>query len=118
MSGSVGETASKLSEGTENSVFGVSIMNGFHSMTLTVSTVTTNNTAEGDPANNVTTTNFTLSDQGTFSGTDEQGNLTFKSIEELDAHLVKYLQDYSDSRTRGGHKFPAQVEIHQVQEPE
>lgn len=109
MDGSVAQTATTLSADTENSVFGVSMADGYHTMTLTVTTQElVGPTPDGSP---LTATTFTLSDQGTNSGTLRQGNLNFNSGAALDQHLTDYIKNSSPGN------FPANVEIHQIVNP-
>lgn len=114
---SVGATAENQADvgSGESSVFGVSIMDGYHTMTLTVSkTVLNGPTEDGTP---LTASTFTLSDQGTRT-TDNAGNKTFDSAEALDQHLENYMQGHQDQRTQGGYQFPSIIEIHQIKQPD
>lgn len=63
----------------------------------------------------LTTTTFTLSDQGTET-TDQVGNTTFNSTKALDAYIEKYVKDRQGIRTKGGYEYPAKVEIHQIKQ--
>ena len=102
----------------ESAVFGVSIMGGYHTMTLTatnnvlVPSISVPGLDISTPA--ITYTSFTLSDQGTTYGTLGKGNSSFSSAEGLDAGLSIYVQSQAKAKTQSGTPFPATIELHQI----
>lgn len=118
---SVGQYAAAGTQGApagESAVYGVSVMGGYHSMTLTVSTTVIIPSFQipftdvSTPA--LTATTFTLSDQGTAMGTIGKGNITFNSAAALDSHLVNYVQANSSATTSNGSSYKALIELHQI----
>ena len=119
LNGSVGDyvnsALSKVPVG-QSVAFGVSIMDGYHTMTLTASTqIIIPEVVLPDvkiPA--VTATSYTLSDQGTLNGTGLRGNLTFNSPKGLDIALTNYVKSQAGATTNSGSPFPAIVQLHQI----
>ncbi|RFM27671.1 hypothetical protein [Deminuibacter soli] len=101
----------------KSAVFGVSIMGGYHTMTLTA----TNNVLVPSlpiPGTDISTppitfTTFTMSDQGTIA-TLGRGNLKYQSASALDGGLATYIHSQMNARTEGGSPFPATIELHQI----
>ena len=106
---SIGKYVSDKTDGVkqleEFTVFGVSIMDGYHTMTLTATQVKILGT---------TFDIFILSDQGTNYGTEKKGNIVFLSAKQLDKHLTKYVKKNNDARIKGKYFYPAKIELHQI----
>ena len=101
----VSNESAKLKPG-ESAVYGVSIMDGYHTMTLSVNTFS----LPGIPSLGIKDykeTTFTLSDQGTLYGTMGKGNITFTSTSALDGHLTN-----TGAQTSNGSSYPARIDIH------
>jgi len=117
--GSIGQTildnSTELEVG-QSTVFGVSILDGFHTMTVTATNVElAGPTIDGST---LTATVFTLSDQGTTT-TDGAGNKEFNSTQSLDSHLESYVTDRREIRTpRKEYEYKAILEIHQIKQEE
>ncbi|MBI1343798.1 MAG: hypothetical protein GC171_12750 [Terrimonas sp.] len=100
------EELKEFVQSDNNTVYGVSIMDGYHTMTLTVK-------QDMDPLGYVSTT-YTLSDQGTLWGTLGKGNMTFSTPQALDNHLTDYVKKNSSATTQNGSQYPAKIEIFQI----
>jgi len=101
----------------ESAAYGLSIMGGYHSMTLTVTK--TGGPSETIPNTGIKTADFTsftitLSDQGSFRGTMGHGNLNIKSAEALDTYLTGYVQSQSSQKTKDESFYPATIQLHQI----
>jgi RHS repeat-associated protein len=101
--------AMDLKPGT-SAVFGISIMDGYHTMTLSIS----NNYVSENAKYLGTYINITLSDQGSFSGTMGKGNSDIASFDALDNVLVSYVKSQSTAKTNDGSSYPAKIEVHQI----
>lgn len=118
MDGSVGQHIANVSAPSIPSgevdnittVFGISIMEGYHTMTLTYSKISVFLGAELPK----TIEFFTLHDQGTFAGTDGVGTKVFSSAADLDAHLTNYVMGRAGSRTINNSEYKAKIEVHQI----
>ena len=109
MNGSVGELLAEESKGTENSVFGVSMGDGYHVMTITVTNTPVNGPVNpGDDP--LTQTTYTLSDQG--PGTSGYGNREYDNSSDLDGRLTRYIKNDVPGA------FPATIELHQILNPD
>ncbi|MBP7558042.1 MAG: hypothetical protein KA821_17330 [Chitinophagaceae bacterium] len=96
-------------ENHHGKVYGVSIMGGYHTMTLSVyKTWGVTDMGFGE------VTTYVLSDQGTAWGTVGKGNRVMTKSSEVDTFLLQYVQSQKGARTANGSEFPAQVEVHQI----
>lgn len=109
--GNYATTAADNVKAGTSAVFGVSVMDGYHTMTLSV---TKNEYTIPILDEKVTEYTYTLSDQGTLHGTIGKGNLTFSSAAALDSHLTSYVKSQSAATTSDGSSYPAKIELHQI----
>ena len=91
------QNAAKDLNAGQSAVFGVSIMDGYHTMTLSVS----RERAGGISGMlGLTNTTYTLSDQGTMYGTAFKGNLNVAGAAGINNVLTNYVKENSDQTTR------------------
>jgi RHS repeat-associated protein len=110
METSLGVAVTESAAGTDNSVFGISMADGYHTMTLTVTNEQIAGPVPGGEGG-LTISTFTLSDQGTNTGTFRQGNTVFTSTRDLDQHLTDYIRNSAPGN------FPARIDFHQIINP-
>jgi hypothetical protein len=89
-------------KGDEVNIYGISVMNGYHSMMVTY-----NKDKNGNDV-------FNLFDQGPATSLLD-GNSTFSSAEDLDTAINTYVKDRQDKKTKKGHQYPATVEIFKIE---
>ena len=119
MNGSVGQhivnaSASSIPFGAmdyNTTVFGISIMDGYHTMTATY---TKHTVYAGNKLLEKTFETFTLHDQGTRAGTGGIGTMIFYNVADFDAHLTNYVIGRATVRTNGKSEFKAQIQVHQI----
>ncbi len=101
MSESLGQYLEDNYSGEGVKVYGLSVNDGYHAMTLTYG-----ENEDGEME-------YNLFDQG--PGTSLwSGRKTFTSPEDLDTHLNEYVQDKQDKRTKGGGKYGANIQIYLI----
>lgn len=98
--GSVGGYVRINHSGSGVSIYGVSAMDGYHSMLLTYQI-----------KNDIPI--FTLIDQGPATSI-LTGKSIFHTAMDLDAALEEYVRDKKSKRTRGGHEYPANIQIYRI----
>jgi len=82
------------------SLYGVSAMNGYHSMLVTYRL---KNGAD----------EFSLIDQGPATSL-LSGKSTFHTVSALDKALSEYVRDKQGKRTKGGYEYPANVQVYKI----
>lgn len=97
---SVGYYIVENSGKTGVSVYGVSALDGYHSMIVAY------RVKDGAP-------DFMLVDQGPATSF-VTGKSAFTSAENLDKALSEYVRDKQDKRTQGGYEYPANIQIYQI----
>lgn len=97
---SVGEYVKQNHKGTGVSVYGVSAMNGYHSMLLTYRT-------RGGASE------FSLLDQGPATSLIT-GRSTYHTASEFDSSLEEYVRDRQGKRTKGGYEYPSNIQIYRL----
>lgn len=119
MDGSVGQQIANVSAPSipagamdnNTTVFGISIMDGYHTMTATYTKTTV------FPGTELAKTfeSFTLHDQGTTAGTAGVGTISFSNAADFDAHLTNYVSGRVNARTPGTNfEYKAKIDIHQI----
>jgi hypothetical protein len=97
---SVGDYVIKQYGGNGVSIYGVSALDGYHSMLLTYQKK--NGQSE-----------FVIIDQGPATSY-LSGKLTAHSSKALDEALTDYIRDKQEKRTAGGYQFPANIQIYKI----
>ena len=97
---SVGEYVKKNYGGLGVSIYGVSALDGYHSMLLTYRIK--NGVHE-----------FNLIDQGPATSI-LTGKSTFNTAQGFDTALSEYVRDKQGKRTRGGHQYQANIQIYKI----
>lgn len=97
---SIGDYIKKNYCGKGVSIYGVSTLDGYHSMLLTYQ------------ENNIHS-KFVLIDQGPATSY-LSGKLTAHTSVELDEAITDYVRAKQDMRTAGGYQFPANVQIYKI----
>jgi hypothetical protein len=97
---SVGQYIMKNSGENGVSVYGVSALDGYHSMLVTY------RMKDGSPE-------FMLVDQGPATSFFT-GKSVFSTAEALDKALSEYVRERQDKLTEGGYKYPANIQVYQL----
>ena len=98
---SIGEFVKKNhGAGTGVSIYGVSPLNGYHSILLTYRI-----------KNGIH--DFSLIDQGPATSF-LTGKSTFNTAQALDTSLSDYVRDKQSKRTEGGYEYPAIIQIYKI----
>ncbi|HEY6528905.1 MAG TPA: hypothetical protein VIZ65_09450 [Cellvibrionaceae bacterium] len=98
---SVGDYVKKYYSGSGVSIFGVSALDGYHSMLLTYR-LTSDKKSE-----------FMLIDQGPATSLIS-GKVIFSTSQALDDALSEYVRGRKDKRTGGNYEYPANISLYKI----
>jgi hypothetical protein len=97
---SIGMYIKQNHKGSGVSIYGVSAMNGYHSMLVTYRT-------------NQGASEFILLDQGPATSLIT-GRSTYHTASELDSALEEYVRDKKGKRTKGGYEYPSNIQLYRL----